>query len=87
MSVACRWFDKEQAGYIAGEDLEEIAFMVSDGMSSASHPVCPPFRLQQTQSPATEIPIRAVASGAATFEPARTEPPPNGIGGQVFEWE
>ena len=38
MLVACRWFDREMAGYIAGEDLEEIAFMVSDGMSSQSHP-------------------------------------------------
>ena len=37
--VACRWFDRELAGYIAGEDLEEIAFMVSDGMSSQS--ACP----------------------------------------------
>ena len=36
MLVACRWFDRELAGYIAGEDLEEIAFMVSDGMSSQS---------------------------------------------------
>ena len=35
LSVACRWFDRECAGYLEGEDLEEIIFMVSDAISSA----------------------------------------------------
>ena len=33
LSVACRWFDFGCAGYIRGEDLAEIAFMVCDGIS------------------------------------------------------
>ena len=32
--LACRFFDRECAGYIEADDLEEIAFMVSDGISS-----------------------------------------------------
>lgn len=31
--VACRFFDRECTGYIEGEDLEEILFMVSDAIS------------------------------------------------------
>ena len=31
--LACRFFDKECAGYLDADDLEEIAFMVSDGIS------------------------------------------------------
>lgn len=31
--LACRFFDRECAGYIEADDLEEIAFMVSDGIS------------------------------------------------------
>ncbi|KAL3155440.1 hypothetical protein ABBQ38_010996 [Trebouxia sp. C0009 RCD-2024] len=31
--LACRFFDRECAGYLAADDLEEIAFMSSDGIS------------------------------------------------------
>ncbi|KAL4433711.1 hypothetical protein ABPG75_000152 [Micractinium tetrahymenae] len=31
--TACRYFDRELAGYLADEDLEEIGYMVSDNMS------------------------------------------------------
>ena len=41
LSVACRWFDRECAGYLEGDDLEEIFFMVSDAISSAL-PCCKP---------------------------------------------
>ena len=30
---ACRFFDRECIGYLDADDLEEIAFMVSDGIS------------------------------------------------------
>lgn len=40
--TACRFFDRELAGYLADDDLEEIAYMVCDSMSSecpaAQHP-------------------------------------------------
>lgn len=32
--TACRFYDRECAGYLADEDLEEIAYMVSDNLSS-----------------------------------------------------
>ncbi len=32
--TVCRFFDRELAGYLADEDLEEIGYMVSDSMSS-----------------------------------------------------
>jgi hypothetical protein len=32
--LACRWFDRECAGYLEADDLEEILFMVSDDVSS-----------------------------------------------------
>jgi len=32
--TACRFFDRELAGYVADDDLEEIAYMVSDSLSS-----------------------------------------------------
>lgn len=32
--TACRFYDRECAGYLADEDLEEIAYMVSDSLSS-----------------------------------------------------
>lgn len=32
--TACRFFDRELAGYLADEDLEEIGYMVCDSMSS-----------------------------------------------------
>ncbi len=31
--LACRFFDRECAGYLEADDLEEITFMVSDGIS------------------------------------------------------
>ena len=34
--LACRFFDPECAGYLDADDLEEIAFMVSDGISRES---------------------------------------------------
>ena len=39
--LACRFFDRECAGYLAADDLEEIAFMSSDGISRE-----PPTQLQ-----------------------------------------
>ena len=30
---ACRFFDRECIGYLDADDLEEIAFMISDGIS------------------------------------------------------
>jgi hypothetical protein len=32
--TACRFYDRDCAGYLADEDLEEIAYMVSDSLSS-----------------------------------------------------
>lgn len=32
--AACRFYDRECAGYLEDEDLEEIAYMVSDSLSS-----------------------------------------------------
>jgi len=31
--LACRFFDRDCAGYLEADDLEEITFMVSDGIS------------------------------------------------------
>lgn len=41
--TACRYYDRDLAGYLADEDLEEIAYMVSDTHSSA-------FRAKGVQS-------------------------------------
>lgn len=35
LRLACRYFDLGCAGYVDGEDLEEILYMVSDQISSA----------------------------------------------------
>ena len=41
LQLACRFFDSGCAGYIDGEDLEDIFYMVSDSISSAwTHALC-----------------------------------------------
>jgi hypothetical protein len=47
--LACRFFDRECAGYIEAEDLEEILFMISDCISSA-----PSDLPESTQNPELE---------------------------------
>ena len=37
--LACRFFDRECAGHLDADDLEEIVFMVSDSMSREPHTV------------------------------------------------
>ena len=37
--TACRFYDRECAGYLSDEDLEEIAYMVSDSLSSEQQSV------------------------------------------------
>lgn len=44
--LACRFFDRECAGYLAADDLEEIAFMSSDGISREAPTPTPPLVFQ-----------------------------------------
>lgn len=37
--LACRFFDRECAGHLDADDLEEIVFMVSDSISREPHTV------------------------------------------------
>ena len=45
--LACRFFDKECAGWLEAEDLEEIAYMVSDSVSRKFYKACTPDKLDR----------------------------------------
>lgn len=82
--TACRYFDRECAGYLLDEDLEEIAYMVSEDLSRESWIGHPSQQCHASSQAMTGLGLAALARGrrrhsgcrAAGGSPVHRAPPP-----------
>ncbi|BDA43873.1 probable cell division cycle and apoptosis regulator protein 1 [Coccomyxa sp. Obi] len=79
--VACRFFDRECTGYIEGEDLEEILFMVSDAISRKRVQALVDAVIKRGRFSYTDHAAMAIPPAAVQGPPVVGTPGPHGPAG------